>query len=82
MNISENSQDTNDPCWHNIISTWTDHVLRLDKDFGINYKGNGWYNHYGNRMLINKTLTGFHVMVWNADPRPLLRNILEAEIRT
>lgn len=78
-----NSKERVDLGWHNINPSWTDHSLRPDKDFGIKYNGDGWYEHHGDWMLINKTITGFHVMVWNGyDPRPFFKKVAEADVRT
>lgn len=79
----ENSEVSNDLSWHNIVPAWISSAIRPDKEFGINYKGDGWYNHHEDWMLINKTLTGFHVMVWNGyDPRPFFKKVADAEVRT
>ena len=73
----------NNSGWYNITPSWTSHTLRPDKDFGIKYQGDGWYESKGDWMLINKTLTGFHLMVWNGyDPRPFLKKVADAAVRT
>lgn len=80
---NKHSEVLSNTSWYNITPSWSDHILRPDKDFGIKYLGDGWYEHHGNWMLINKTITGFHVIVWNGhDPRPFLTKIAEAEVRT
>ncbi len=77
-----NSEERNDLGWYNITPWRTLHTLKPNKDFGINYTGDGWYEHKGSWMLLNKTLTGFCAMVWTFDPRPFLKKVADAEVRT
>lgn len=78
-----NSEECNDLSWYNLTPSWTNHTTKLNEDFGIKYQGDGWYQFYGDWTLINKTLTGFYVMVWYGyDPRPFLKKVADAEVRT